>query len=56
MKIDWATLKKFIVNCSKISTQQEWLKMRELAVNTMNKRTLRFAIEHLYLYAPEDIE
>lgn len=56
MKVDWVTLKNFIANCSKIKTQQDWFKMKEMAVNTMNKRTLHFAIEHLYLYAPETVE
>lgn len=54
MKIYWEALKKFIADCSNIKTGQDWVKMRKLA-DGMNEATSALAIEHLYLYALEDV-
>lgn len=54
-KVNWELLKKFIDNCASVKTKADWDKMLAIA-KRMDEATQGLAVEHLYLYAPKEVE
>lgn len=52
--VDWKVLKDFMKRAEQVKSQEEWQKLRNEA-EEMSESTQALAIEHLYLYAREDV-